>query len=214
MKKFFYIFSFSLFLIVSQTIFSRDYRVNQIPNGNKFSCLNCHMNIGGGGLRNPFGETVNDNLKDGNVRWDLIFNIDSDGDGFTNGEELQDPNGEWVQGEANPGDPELVTQQWNPNSKPTTSNIENDLVNKNSVLYPLPTNGVINLEFVSNYFETSNIQLFNNNGIKLLIKYFETSIGKNILTMDLNEMNFSSGIYYLDVKNKYYTIRKKIIYTK
>lgn len=214
MKKIFYIFSFSLFLMISNNVFSRAYRVNQIPNGNKYQCLSCHVGIGGGGQRNLFGETVNDNLTNGNVRWDLIFNIDSDGDGFTNGEELQDPNGEWVQGEANPGEPELVTQQWNPDSKPTTSNIENDFVNKNSVLYPIPTNGIVNLEFISNYFETSNIQLFNNNGIELLNKDFETTIGINLVTLSMSELNFESGMYFINVKNKYYTIRKKIIYSK
>jgi hypothetical protein len=35
--------------------------------------------------------------------------MDSDGDGVSNGAELQDPAGTWTAGTANPGDPRLVT---------------------------------------------------------------------------------------------------------
>src|SRR6056300_1529147 len=102
-------------LIVSLTMFSvtelisRPARVTQIPNGQIYACQGCRVSAGGGGARNPFGETVNDNLQNGSVRWDLIFNIDSDGDGKTNGQELLDPDGTWTQGQSNPGNLEDVT---------------------------------------------------------------------------------------------------------
>ncbi len=40
------------------------------------------------------------------VQWGpALAALDSDGDGFTNGEELQDPNGTWEVGSAAPGAP-------------------------------------------------------------------------------------------------------------
>lgn len=78
------------------------FRVSQVPNAPR-SCNTCHTN-GGGTPRNAFGLDVEENLEnfdpevpaaDNNddVQWDLIFDLDSDGDGFTNGEELGDPDG-------------------------------------------------------------------------------------------------------------------------
>ena len=53
-----------------------------------------HFNPGGGGPRNLFGEEFDQN----NFSWSAICNKDSDGDGFTNGEELGDPLCSWVPG--------------------------------------------------------------------------------------------------------------------
>lgn len=218
MKKLIYFLFISLFFSFVNESQSRSFRVNQIPNGNKFQCLNCHTSPDGGGQRNPFGETVNDNLSgpksNAPVRWDLIFNIDSDGDGFTNGEELQDPDGQWVQGPKNPGDPELVTQPWNPNSKPTTSSVENDFVSLNSSVYPSPTMGILNLEFTSNYFDNSSIEIYNSNGNFMNSTQLETIIGPNTLSINLNDLGIRQGIYFLVIRNKFYNIRKRFVFIK
>lgn len=92
--------------------YAREFRVLQIPNGTKFSCNTCHTN-GGGTARNAFGQLVESKYLDGagNVLWGKeLAMIDSDGDGFTNGEELQDPRGVWSSGTANPGNSDLVTR--------------------------------------------------------------------------------------------------------
>ncbi|MBK8943896.1 MAG: T9SS type A sorting domain-containing protein [Ignavibacteriae bacterium] len=111
----------SLFTLVN--ISARDFRVAQIPNGNKFSCNTCHTN-GGGTPRNAFGQLVESNYLDGsgNVLWskDLAM-IDSDGDGFTNGEELQDPKGTWISATPNPGNSSLVTSPGNISSLPSAN---------------------------------------------------------------------------------------------
>ena len=65
------------------------------------SCLACHENKGGGGEMNDFG---NDWLKNGK-KFENIKNLDSDGDGVTNAQEIQD--------ETLPGDPSS-----NRNAKP------------------------------------------------------------------------------------------------
>ena len=48
---------FILFLTLKPTP-ARSFRPGLIPNGNSFSCSNCHFNAGGGGARNPFGQAV------------------------------------------------------------------------------------------------------------------------------------------------------------
>ncbi len=207
-----------LFLFFSELLFSRPNRVSQIPYGEKFQCSSCHVSPNGGGQRTPFGETVNDNLgspiSTANVRWDLIFNIDSDGDGFTNGEELQDPDGQWAIGQSNPGNPELVFQPWNPNSKPTVSSVVEGIVNNNATIYPVPSNGVINLEYISDYFDNSRLELFNSNGNIIHTDNMNTKIGPNNWTINLNNQSLNSGIYYLVLRNKYFNIRKRIVFTK
>ncbi|MGF1510676.1 MAG: MYXO-CTERM sorting domain-containing protein [Myxococcota bacterium] len=80
----------------------RPKRVNQIPNVPVAppGCGTCHISPGGGGPRNAFGQDVESTLDvpgaEGDVQWALIFDLDSDEDGFTNGAELADPRGEWT----------------------------------------------------------------------------------------------------------------------
>lgn len=103
---------------------ARFFRPSQIPNGPVNSCSTCHMSPFGGDARNAFGRTVEADFltatgNGGNVLWgpDLAA-IDSDGDGFTNGEELGDPEGVWKIGDEHPGDPERVTKPWDAESHP------------------------------------------------------------------------------------------------
>lgn len=93
---------------------ARTHRVDQIPNGQEFECTTCHVgpnpvqNLQEDGPRNDFGQQVEDNLigsaASGDVDWLGVYDMDADGDGYTNGEELGDPMGEWVQGDAPPQD--------------------------------------------------------------------------------------------------------------
>ncbi len=98
----------------------RDHRPAQIPNGTVNNCQNCHMSVFGGDARNPFGLIVEaDFLTSVSFLGDVVWGpelaaIDADGDGFTNGEELGDPEGTWAIGDPDPevdevffpGDPE------------------------------------------------------------------------------------------------------------
>lgn len=100
----------SLHLIPSSAS-ARSFRVGQVPNGGGFGCGLCHAN-GNGGARNRFGSAVEETLVDGDVNWAAVFDGDPDGDGFTNGEELGDPDGTWRIGDppprvapTNPNDP-------------------------------------------------------------------------------------------------------------
>ena len=124
---------FTVFLLAAASttfIVARSFRVGQIPNGNKNACANCHVNPAGGGPRNVFGAEVGANhLTEpggaGQVKWSAaLASLDSDGDGFTNGQELQDPTGSWAVGQPAPGNPALVTKPGDPTDFPTTTAVE------------------------------------------------------------------------------------------
>lgn len=83
-----------------------------VPNGNIIGCDGCHNN---GFNLNSFG------LDYGNAgrQWTVaLAQMDSDNDGFTNGQELLDPAGEWSVGDPNPGSPSDVTNPGDASSHP------------------------------------------------------------------------------------------------
>lgn len=95
---------------------ARSFRVGMLPNGRTFHCATCHRSPGGGGPRNAFGEAVNALTERGSRAkfWSAaLAALDSDGDGFTNGEELGDPDGD---GTAESG--LALTHPGDANSKP------------------------------------------------------------------------------------------------
>jgi glucose/arabinose dehydrogenase len=68
-----------------------------LPNGNVFGCANCHVSVFGGGARNAFGNAVAQVVPPGSTSpfWSTaLAALDSDGDGFSNGTELGDPDGD------------------------------------------------------------------------------------------------------------------------
>lgn len=100
--------------------FARSFRVNMVPNGAVLQCNTCHTS-GGGSPRNSFGLAVQALVSPGGREefWGPeLAMMDSDGDGATNGEELQDPDGTWESGSPDPGDASLVTAPGDPNSVP------------------------------------------------------------------------------------------------
>jgi hypothetical protein len=99
---------------------ARPFRVNEIPNGNVRTCLNCHLTLEGEHFTD-FGSDVKFNALVGgggiisqmHVDWSQVSGMDSDHDTFANGVELGDPDGTWQIGDPspttatyNPGDPE------------------------------------------------------------------------------------------------------------
>ena len=113
--------SFKILLFVAVNFLSitpvnaRPWRVEQIPNGNKFNCLNCHY-APYGGPRNSFGVEVESVVGRGSNDsfWNSVLAAkDSDGDGSSNGEELGDPDGD-----GKPTDGAEITNPSDPESKP------------------------------------------------------------------------------------------------
>lgn len=110
-------------LVLPLQVEARPHRPAQVPNGTVNNCQTCHMSVFGGDARNAFGLTVQADFLtavnfSGNVVWGPeLAAIDSDGDGFTNGEELGDPDGTWVIGDPNP-EVDEVFAPGNPESHP------------------------------------------------------------------------------------------------
>ncbi len=106
--------------LAAQTTFAFSSYRSRIPNGttppSPESCMVCHQ-ADGPPLR-PFGADFN---SAGRV-WTLALAMtDSDGDGFSNGTELGDPGGIWVQGQANPPGP--IYNPSDATSHPTVANV-------------------------------------------------------------------------------------------
>lgn len=164
-------------LITTSVLVTRDFRVSKIPNGGKFSCENCHVSVFGGGDRNAFGIAVEALVSPGSTQdfWGpALASADSDGDGFSNGVELQDPNGAWRTGQPNPGNASLVTNPGNPNSKPTSTSVadsgipfEYRLLNN----YPNPFNPSTKIAFEIPQQEFVSLNIYDINGqlVKTLV---------------------------------------------
>lgn len=73
--------------------------MGQIPNGEEFGCDTCHLQLP---WLTDFGIAVGRTHPRGSVQWWKVADLDSDGDGQTNGFELGDPCGDWVEGDENP----------------------------------------------------------------------------------------------------------------
>ena len=111
-------------LALTEAADGRAHRPAHVPHGNLHRCATCHVDDSGGGPRNPFGQTIEAGFLsepgyEGDAVWGPeLAGLDADGDGFTNGEELQDPEGRWSRGDDPPGDRELVTHPGDPESHP------------------------------------------------------------------------------------------------
>ena len=125
--------------LLPQDVGARASRVRQLPNGAKFGCAHCHTSASGGGALNAFGNAVplNGSGASASVNWNATFAAaDSDGDGFSNGTELGDPDGD--------GNPMAGAQVTNPgdatsfpqviNNAPTLATIGAQVVLEGEVL--------------------------------------------------------------------------------
>lgn len=200
-KSFLYILGL-LVIATTSVIISREFRVAKIPNGGKFRCANCHVDPGGGGPRNQFGQDVEARVTPNGTQdfWnESLAGIDSDGDGKTNGQELGDPTGSWRPGQANPGNFNLVS---NPGDVQSTEVKDiTELPSSYRLLnnYPNPFNPSTKIAFEIPQSENVSLKIYNIRGElirtvtneNLPAGYFEKYWdGKND-----NGKEVSSGIY-------------------
>lgn len=96
-----------LTLVSAAPALARPFRVSDIPNGSKNTCLNCHIDLKAS-AQNDFGGDAQSKLvgpspvSSKHVDWTPLCPIDSDHDGWTNGQELGDPDCTWKAGDMNP----------------------------------------------------------------------------------------------------------------
>lgn len=164
-----YFFLISAMFFLNFTLSSKDFRVSQIPNGVKYGCQNCHNSPYGGDMLTAFGaQTQAKGMVGGNVVWANLYNLDADGDGFTNGQELLDPEGKWRSGDANPGNLSDVTKIWDIESFPL-SVIWSYFISE-PVVSPNPSVSNININFdikKANFISTNVVDM-NGNVVKNL----------------------------------------------
>lgn len=90
-----------LFGLLPLAAFASNPMLNDIPNGLAVGCVACHQQMNDPSL-NLFGQDVKAGFVGGLPNWAALFDLDSDGDGQTNGEELGDPCGTWRKGRTPP----------------------------------------------------------------------------------------------------------------
>ncbi len=159
-------------IVVATTtiIISREFRVSKIPNGGKFQCANCHTNPGGGGARNNFGQAVDIRVtpNGGEDFWSAtLASQDSDGDGFTNGQELGDPTGSWRPGQPDPGSFSSVSNPGDFNSRPPATDVAETVMPTSYRLmnnYPNPFNPSTKIVFEIPQSENVSLRIYNING--------------------------------------------------
>lgn len=83
-------------------------QVDLVPHGDTISCLLCHTNSRGD-QTNAFGAQVESTATGGDANWSALAELDADGDEYTNGYELGDPDGTWKI-----GDPYPEGEFWHP----------------------------------------------------------------------------------------------------
>ncbi len=102
---------FCFVLLFSTTSYARnDGRQNQFPHGNTITCNACHTQPNRG--ITEFGFDAYEAASEGPIDWPKLAAMDSDGDGYSNGLELGDPDANW-----RVGDPAPSGDYWNPGFK-------------------------------------------------------------------------------------------------
>ena len=79
----------------------RAFRLSQLPNSARLQCTVCHLDPLGGPV-NAFGLDAQSTFRGESVDWPRLCPLDSDGDGWRNGEELGDARCRWREGLAEP----------------------------------------------------------------------------------------------------------------
>lgn len=206
-----------LTVALSLSVFARSERVNQVPNGSKNGCFTCH-NSASGGSRNSFGMAIqNGFLSGGKVTWNAtLAALDSDNDGFTNGQELQDASGSWAIGQSQPGDASLVTNPGNPNSFPT--GIREDYLRS---LYSLEVRysgfdgNEMTIAYSTKVAGNLKLSLFNVNGVKVRDLYSGFSPDGYYEIQWNGRTNYGStaesGMYFVVLEASGITISEKAV---
>ena len=221
MKKSFYYISLVLFLGSLTFMIGRNFRVSKTPHGSKFSCNTCH-NSGGGTPLNSFGLDVNARVTPGG-REDFwgpeLAVLDSDGDGFTNGEELQDPDGAWTEGSANPGDASLVTHPGNADDFPTSVLFADNIPFRYELLnnYPNPFNPSTTIRF--SVAEASHVKIVIYDQVgqqvsELVNGFYAAGTYQKVWNSENSNGTSASGVYFYTMQSGNFVQTNKMLLIK
>jgi hypothetical protein len=220
MNKKLFISVIVIFTLSISFLFARSYRVDMMPYGSNWSCNTCHTD-GGGTPRNSFGQAVGSITGSENiVFWGTtLAGLDSDGDSFSKGVELQDSLGAWTSGSANPGNSALVTHPGDATDYPATSAIFDlpalfELRNN----YPNPFNPSTIISYTLPIQSHVVIDVYDILGKKVTTLVNETASQGSYYTIwnGLNNQaeTVNSGIYFYHMKAGNFSDVKRMLYIK
>ena len=212
---------FTLILLLCFSVLSaRSYRVSMMPYGDKWSCNSCHT-AGGGTPRNSFGSAVGAITGSGETPfWGAtLAAADSDGDGFSNGVELQDSAGTWSSGSANPGTASLVTHPGDATDYPAGAAIwvvpASFSLQQN---YPNPFNPYTTISYDLPVDSDVLIEVHNLLGEKVATLVNETASAGSYVTLWTghydNGTAAASGIYVYSIKAGEFSDTKRMLLLK
>ena len=112
------IFMSLILCLVSGPAVAKTFFRSYVPNGNELGCTICHDSTDPVSW-NAFGLDVESTLTSSKPDWSAVCALDSDGDGWTNGEELGDPDCLWAKGDASPGELALLSNPGDKGDVPT-----------------------------------------------------------------------------------------------
>jgi hypothetical protein len=199
---------FAITFILSSKLFALPEYTYRIPNSYKNLCSNCHLqDDSSDNKRNPFGLDFAANGK----KWSTVLaKLDSDGDGFTNGQELEDPLGIW-NGDTLGMSP-TVTRPGDPNSRPTSINLADIPIFE---IAPNPAKENINLRFSISQRESFELSIIDINGV--VVNRISVSNNKgdfqnyNLVLKDENNAPLASGLYFIQIAASNFINRKSFI---
>jgi len=212
-------FTAVLFLLFAIKLQASAFRVSQLPNGSKFGCANCHVSPNGGGSRNTFGQLVAAKYLDnqGNVVWGpALAAEDADGDGVSNGVELQDPTGAWKTGQTAPGVLNNVSNPGDRNSKPTsikTDDLKMPTTYSLAQNYPNPFNPTTTISFSLPVSGNVLLEVYDVTG-KTVSTLLNNDIAAGKHSFAFNAAGLSSGIYFYRIRANDFIATRKFILMK
>ncbi len=163
-----------------------EYSDAQIPNGSKFSCITCHTSMDGKTC-NAFGKATGKYYSKGELNWcAALAALDSDGDGYSNGTELGDPNGTWSEGNTDPGDYNTITNPGNSKSYPTTSAVEETIIANSMLVFPNPASYAVTVSVSLSYAGSGWLEIYDiMGGLVYRSVDYNFGAGSNTITWDV-----------------------------
>jgi hypothetical protein len=187
-----------------------------VPYGNIINCAMCHTN----------GLFRLDLLEKYYIWGPELAVLDSDGDGFTNGTELQDPYGNWSPFDPNPGDSALISNPDDSLSTPETGyGIEDEIPGLNpprafflAQNYPNPVTFGTSIDYAIPRSERVVMTIYDVSGrvVRQLVNA-DRKVGKYSVHWDgrnASGRRVSGGMYLVRIKAGNFTATRKLMFMK
>jgi hypothetical protein len=164
---------------------------------------------------NPFGKDVNQHRNGKKINWnEELAMMDSDNDGYTNGQELLDTEGKWRVGDDNPGNINNASNPGDSKSIPVFDFIE-EFTSSSVSIAPNPVDDNAVIAFTVEKKVNLYISLLTLQGetVRILFKgeIMPGNFNLNWQARDANARKLSPGIYFVQININGQFITKSVI---